>query len=101
VATDPLRELLKERIERGRRLGGGRWTHLGVVEERAPINVGGVNPWNHEWESLEAIAELPHPSYPNQRHQISVWRIMVDRRMILFAAGELSAGVWGFYVPTE
>jgi hypothetical protein len=101
MATDPLGDELNERLERGRRLAGGRWAAVGVVSEGSPINIGGVNPWYYDWESLDADVELPHPSYPNQRHRIGVFRISVDGRMILFAAGELSAGVVGFYVPTE
>ena len=72
---------------------------VGVVAEGESINVSGLNPWKHKWESLDADAELPHPSYPNQRHRISIYRITVGDQMILFAAGELSMNVWGFYVP--
>jgi hypothetical protein len=43
--------------------------------------------------------ELPHPAYPNQRHRMSVYEIESGGRRIRFAAGELSANVWGFYVP--
>jgi len=99
MSTNPLSDKLHERIERGNRLAGGRWTTVGVVVEGSPINIGGVNPWDHKWESLEADAELAHPSYPQQRHRISIWRITNGRRMTLFAAGELSPNVWGFYVP--
>ena len=78
------------------------WKAVGVVAEGEPIEVGGVNPWSHSWTSLEQPAvELPHPSYPNQRHRMSVYEVESVGRKITFAAGELSANIWGFYVSAQ
>ena len=77
------------------------WIAVGVVLEGDPVNVGGLNPWGLEWHSLESNPiELPHPSYPNQRHLIWVYEIRSGAKAVRFAAGELSANVWGFYVPS-
>lgn len=45
--------------------------------------------------------QLPHPSYPNQFHTFEVVEIGSLDRPVRFAVGELSNGVWGFYVPTQ
>jgi hypothetical protein len=101
MATDPLADKLNERMERGRRLGGGRWAVAGINSAGSAMLIGGANVWDHKWESLDADVELAHPSYPHQIRRFSVWRITLGQRMILFAARELSANVWGFYVPAQ
>ena len=75
------------------------WKPVGVVSEGEPLEIGGVNVWSHEWESLNEPIELPHPTYPSEhlRHFI-VYRIPGPNRRIMFAAGELSPNIWGFYV---
>ena len=75
------------------------WTPVGVVLERDPIEIDGVNPWEQSWKSTDEIADVRHPAYPTQVHDVSVYVMTVEGRDILFAAGELSNGVWGFYRP--
>lgn len=78
------------------------WKNAGIVVEGRPITVGGLNPWSHEWKWSSAIAiELPDPSYPKQVHRMSVYEISNGDLSGTFTAGELSAHVWGFYVPDE
>jgi hypothetical protein len=77
-----------------------RWKVAGIAIEGERINIGGINPWNHEWTAAEEPAvELPHPQHLNQLHQMNVYRVESGGRTITFAAGELSMNVWGFYVP--
>jgi hypothetical protein len=76
------------------------WKIAGIVVEGDRINIGGINPWNHEWTATgEPEIELPHPQYPNQLHRMQIYRVESGERTITFAAGELSVNVWGFYVP--
>lgn len=76
------------------------WKVVGVVGEGERINIGGVNPWNHEWKAMEhEPVLLPHPSYSTQFHTMRIYQIETAGRFLIFAAGELSASVWGFYVP--
>lgn len=79
-----------------------QWDVVGVVFEGDEIAIGGLNPWEHKWQALgyEAV-ELAHPSYPRQRHRMFVYEIEHEETKVTFAAGELSANVWGFYVPRE
>ena len=76
------------------------WTAVGIVVEGDPISIGGVNPWSFEWHRVQdEPVELPHPAYPRQGHRMWVYEVESDGRKVRFATGELSADVWGFYVP--
>lgn len=78
------------------------WKPVGIVFEGDPITVEGVNPWAFDWRQVQdESVELPHPAYPNQRHRMGVYEIEHGGHHVRFATGELSAGVWGFYVPAD
>jgi hypothetical protein len=77
-----------------------RWEPVGCCFESEPIDVAGINPWNFEWHSLGSRVELFHPAYRHQPE--SMWFYWVSGPLgkpVVFAARELSAGVWGFFVP--
>lgn len=77
-----------------------QWGVLGVVSERDRIEINGIDLWEHKWRAVAVGTEkLPHPQYALQLHDFSVYEIEGNVRTIRFAAAELSAGVWGFYVP--
>jgi hypothetical protein len=76
------------------------WKAVGVVGEGQPARIRDVNVWDYTWTRLnEPSVELPHPNYPSQLHSMNVYEITAGGERIQFAAGELSANVWGFYVP--
>jgi hypothetical protein len=78
------------------------WRHVGIVMDGQSILVDGLNPWAHEWKPTDDRAfEVPHPSYPDQRHWMYIYEIIHGTKTITFAAGELSANVWSFYVPND
>ncbi len=78
------------------------WRNVGIVIDDQPIRVDGLNPWQHEWKTTDQPdIELPHPSYPNQLHRMSIYEITNGTKTVVFAAGELSANVWGFFVPDD
>jgi hypothetical protein len=78
------------------------WKSVGAVFEGETIDVGGLNPWAFTWQRLpQEPVELPHPAYPSQRHRMEIYQIGGDNNEITFAAGELSAGVWGFYLLSD
>jgi hypothetical protein len=103
MATEPIKDKLDAASELGRRFAEGGWKAVGAVAEGDSILIGGflfgVNPWKHDWESLGAHVSLPHPEHPNQNHAMSIYRIKTFWSIVIFATGELSANVWGFYVP--
>jgi hypothetical protein len=75
------------------------WRFLRVGSEGSDVTVGSVNPWSYKWQSTGDSIEVPHPSFPSQRHVLGVWTIDTDHGSRRFAAGELSNGVWCFYEP--
>jgi hypothetical protein len=77
-----------------------RWGVVGVVFEQVPIDLSGLNPWEHDWHQIDAEPiELPHPQHSEQLHRMWLYEIEGSGKRVLFAAGELSANVWGFYTP--
>lgn len=79
-----------------------KWKAVGVVAEGGLIDIGGANPWTQSWKrGQDAAVDLPHPAYPSQRHSLRVYSIQAGERVVEFAAGEVSANVWAFYVPVE
>jgi hypothetical protein len=77
------------------------WHSIDVVTEGTAIDVRGTNPWNHMWTPEGTQIQVAHPSYPEQRHLLDVYRIDVGKRTTIFAAGELSANVWLFLAPDD
>ncbi len=76
------------------------WTaaHVGIEGDGFQIN--SVAPWRHPWLQVpEDPIELPHPSHPSETHTFRIFEITAGVKTIRFAAAELSASVWGFYVP--
>lgn len=62
--------------------------------------VAGVNLWEVPWSPSHGRITVAHPSYPARRHEMLTYEVARHRPPIIFAAGEFSNGVWGFYVPT-
>jgi hypothetical protein len=78
-----------------------RVAHIGV--ENDGLKIGGLDVWKSEWRRVREPKgiELPHPQYPNQIHPYRIYEVGDVGNPVRFAAGELSYGVWGFYVPQE
>jgi hypothetical protein len=76
------------------------WRDVHVGFERDGLKIGGLEVWKHKWRSTgEPILNLPHPAYKWQTHRYNVYEIGDAGHSVRFAAGELSNGVYGFYVP--
>jgi len=80
-----------------------KWRFFGrIVGDGEPIALRGLNPWRLDWVSLpEAALVVPHPTYPEQRHELSIFEISDGAATVKFAAGELSYGAWCFYLLDE
>jgi len=77
------------------------WGVAGIVAEGEPINLDGINPWGLEWRRVQDDpVMLRHPQYL-QWHRFWVYQLTSAGKVVTFAAGELSANVWGFYLPTS
>lgn len=76
------------------------WRDVHVGFERDDLIIGGLKVWEESWRPVEGLRLIvPHPSYPQQRHAMPVYEMGDPKSPVRFAAGELSNGVWGFYVP--
>jgi hypothetical protein len=76
------------------------WRDVHVGFEGDGVKIHGLEVWRQEWRPTgEAAIQLPHPGYLNQRHRFDIYEIGPQDGPIRFAAGELSNGVWGFYIP--
>lgn len=81
------------------RMIGERWEPVGVVTEGDPVVLDGVNIWNVEWTAVgSGSVEVRHPSYPSQVHRVGRYELAGASGVVEFAAGELSANVWGVFV---
>ena len=77
---------------------GWRFVHIGL--EREAVQIGGVNVWSLKRGRSPGTIIVAHPSYLGERHAMSVYRIKLSGdRQVVFAAGEFSNGVWGFFEP--
>jgi len=78
-----------------------QWKFLGAAAEDEEFRVDGINVWNYEWQKDQsgAIAHVKDPLYHHDL-TLRVHLIELKNRKVRFAAGELSNGVWGFYVET-
>jgi hypothetical protein len=77
------------------------WRDVHVGFEGDGLKIAGIAVWSNEWRRVyENAIQLPHPSYPTQLHRYDVYEIGAEETPVQLAAGELSNGVWGFYVPT-
>ncbi|MGH3306048.1 MAG: hypothetical protein ACRDOX_00050 [Nocardioides sp.] len=72
---------------------------MGMSIEGQPFDLNGVNPWDYEWMSTGETIVVAHPTYPQQRHPAYVATITTAAGVIQFAAGEMSANAWAFYLP--
>lgn len=76
------------------------WRFVSIGFEGDPVEIGpGVNPWKESWLSLYRWIVAAHPQYPRQRHSMETYQIAGSDPPIVFAAGEFSNGVWGFFAP--
>lgn len=78
------------------------WDFLAITIEGDPVDLAGMNVWEVEWKPVPVgNVTVAHPSYPRQRHEMSVYKVCDAGSITFFAAGEFSNGVWGFYLPAD
>ena len=76
------------------------WRFVSIGFEDDPIDIAGINPWHHQWTALDqGPITVAHPSYPHQRHPMNIYQVQTAQTAVVFAAGEFSNGVWGFFTP--
>jgi hypothetical protein len=74
-----------------------RWKQLATCADGEPLEIDGISVWKHEWVAKkDERVTVTHYGRP---FEINVWEIRTGDRTVVFAAGEYSNGVWGFYIP--
>jgi hypothetical protein len=73
------------------------WRLVSIGFEGQPTD---VDPWSVTRTADGGRISVAHPSYPSQRHVMTVYEVAGSAPSVRFAAGEFSNGVWGFFVTT-
>jgi hypothetical protein len=97
-----------------------KWKFATTATEAQRVEiVSGHNIWDYEWQPVKRDSPAPRtgndfkdmlaryetaqvidPQY-GKTHEFQIYEITVDGRVIRFAAGEFSNGIFGFYLPDE
>ncbi len=77
---------------------GWRFVCFGLGSE--PVMVAGVNLWAVKWSPTLGTITVAHPDHPKQRHTMDIHEVVDADPPLVFAAGEYSNNLWGFYLPT-
>lgn len=75
------------------------WRFVSIGFEGEATDIFGINPWDAEWTSTHGRVTVSHPQHPSERHVMFTYEVKGSDPPAIFAAGEFSNGVWGFYVP--
>ena len=51
------------------------WRLVSIGFEGQPSNVGGIDPWSVTWTADGGRITVAHPSYPSQRHVMTVYEV--------------------------
>ncbi|GAA2241296.1 hypothetical protein GCM10010413_49540 [Promicromonospora sukumoe] len=78
------------------------WEFITAVFDGGPLLIDGVDVWGVGWEALPAgSVVVDDPVHPGTQRRAHAYRLAGVEPVVLFAAGEFSNGVWGFYEPTD
>ena len=74
------------------------WRYIGHCFDGQRFEIDGINVWDHPWTSKEELrAVVKDPGYL-QTYDFHVYEIVADSKCVVFAAGEFSNSIFGFYV---
>ena len=71
------------------------WQHV-ITGVDGNVSLFGVNIFDYKWEPTGMKVEVLDPLY-KQRHEMYVYKVVIEEEKYEFAAGEFSNCVWGFY----
>ncbi len=74
------------------------WAFSGSAIDGEPVEISGVNIWEHKWVDTGRYINVKDPIY-SQDHVMTVYNITLPDRTVIFAAGEFSNMIWGIYLP--
>jgi hypothetical protein len=73
------------------------WQFAGSSREKEAFEIRGVNIWDRGWQVVPGQEAHVHDPVYGQEFIFRVYNIQDGEETIEFAAGEFSAGEWGFY----
>jgi hypothetical protein len=74
------------------------WKSIHVGKRGDRLKIGGISVWDEEWRSDGRTVQLPHPLHTTESFAFRICEIGTMRAPVRFAAGQVGAGVWAFYV---
>jgi hypothetical protein len=78
---------------------GWRLLAIGLADD--PVTLRGHPLWKEKWlRRADPPIIVAPPSYPAERHKMFVYQLE-NVPTVVFAAGEFSNGVWGFFEPIQ
>ncbi|MGN6646897.1 MAG: hypothetical protein ACTHJT_10255 [Cytophaga sp.] len=75
------------------------WQHIRTITDGEPLELHGLNIWNHDWKSTGESIRIKDPLY-GQDYTFPVYEISNAYTSVQFAAGEFSNDVWGIYMKS-
>jgi len=77
------------------------WQFIGAYLDGEAFALEGTDVWKSTWLRREGeFAEVRDPHH-HQRFRFEVFELPTAAGRVVFAAGEFSNGVWGFYRPAD
>lgn len=73
------------------------WRFVAIGVEGDSVLLGGADAWSAPWSPVGDSLTVPHPHNPEQRHRFTQYSVKTSVGEVVFAAGEYSNGVWGFF----
>jgi hypothetical protein len=81
---------------------GADWVPVHIGFSGDGLRIAGHDVWTEDWRRVDAAPlHLPHPAHTGELHRFTVQDIGDGAAAVRFAVGELSNGVYGFYVARE
>ncbi len=71
------------------------WQHK-VTGVDGNVELFGVNIFDLKWENTNEKARVYDPLY-GKNYRFNIYKVILDSKEYMFAAGEFSNCIWGFY----
>jgi Cysteine-rich CPCC len=75
------------------------WKFFHAGPEGQNCQIGGISIWGHKWVEISGEMVIAKDPLYGQTFRFPVYQIVHGPERAVFAAGEFSNGMWGFFVP--
>ena len=77
------------------------WKFLDASTEGEDLQIAGISVWAHKWRQASAEPVIVQDPHHGQIFRFHAYEITIGSQRAVFAAGEFSNGIFGFYVPAS